>query len=148
LHVIEGIRKRLEEVKRSFPPGMKLVVTYDRSELIHRAVRTLWHELLQEMLIVSLVIVLFLYHFRSALLPILTLPIAVVLAFLPMAGQGLTANIMSLGGIAVAIGAMVDASIIMVENVHKRLEAWEAGGRRERREKAILHALQEVGRPV
>ena len=148
LHVIDGIKNRLEEVKRSFPPGMKLVVTYDRSELIHRAVRTLGHELLQEMLIVSLVIVLFLYHFRSALIPIVTLPIAVLLAFLPMAGQGLTANIMSLGGIAVAIGAMVDASIIMVENVHKKLEAWEAGGRRERREEAILQALQEVGRPV
>src|SRR5262245_18074784 len=148
LRVIDGIKKRLEEVHRSFPPGVKLVVTYDRSELIHRAVRTLWHELIQEMLIVSAVIVFFLYHFRSALLPILTLPIAVTLAFLPMAGQGLTANIMSLGGIAVAIGAMVDASIIMVENVHKKLEAWESGGRRGPREEAILHALQEVGRPI
>src|SRR4029077_10482084 len=116
-----GVKKRIAEVRGSFPPGVKLVVTYDRSELIHRAVRTLWHELIQEMLIVSAVIVFFLYHFRSALVPILTLPIAVILAFIPMTGQGLTANIMSLGGIAVAIGAMVDASIIMVENVHKKL---------------------------
>src|SRR6267142_6463486 len=125
LHVIDSVKRRLAEVRGSFPPGVQLMVTYDRSDLIHRAVRTLWHELMQEMLIVSLVIVLFLFHFRSALIPILSLPVAVLLAFIPMAGQGLTANIMSLGGIAVAIGAMVDASIIMVENVHKKLETWE-----------------------
>ena len=148
LHVIEGVKRRLEEVRGSFPPGVHLVVTYDRSELIHRAVATLWHELLQEMLIVSAVIVFFLWHFRSALIPILTLPIAVILAFLPMAGQGLTANIMSLGGIAVAIGAMVDASIVMVENVHKKLEAWESGGRVGSRNDVIVGALQEVGRPI
>jgi len=148
LHVIEGVKRRLEEVRGSFPPGVHLVVTYDRSELIHRAVATLWHELLQEMLIVSAVIVFFLWHFRSALIPILTLPIAVILAFLPMAGQGLTANIMSLGGIAVAIGAMVDASIVMVENVHKKLEAWESGGRVGPRNDVIVGALQEVGRPI
>src|SRR5439155_15870654 len=87
-------------------------------------------------------------HLRSALIPILTLPIAVILAFIPMAGQGLTANIMSLGGIAVAIGAMVDASIIMVENVHKKLEAWAAGGRPGRRDDIVIQALQEVGRPI
>ena len=148
LRVIEGVKKRLEEVKGSFPPGVRLVVTYDRSELIHHAVKTLWHELIQEMIIVSIVIIFFLYHFRSALIPILTLPIAVILSFILMSRQGLTANIMSLGGIAVAIGAMVDASIIMVENVHKKLEAWEAAGRQGPREAAIIHALQEVGRPV
>jgi Cu(I)/Ag(I) efflux system membrane protein CusA/SilA len=148
LHVIDGVKKRLEELTGSFPPGIRLVVTYDRSELIHRAVETLWHELAQEMIVVSAVIVFFLFHFRSALIPILTLPIAVLLSFLPMQGQGLTANIMSLGGIAVAIGAMVDASIIMVENVHKKLEAWEQDGRREPRDQVIVHALQEVGRPV
>src|SRR5437016_1275475 len=129
LRVIEGIKRRLAEVRGSFPPGVKLVVTYDRSDLILRAVRTLWHELAQEMLMVSLAIVFSLCHFRTALIPILSLPVAVLLAFIPMAGQGLTANIMSLGGIAVAIGAMVDASIIMVENVHKKLETWEVGGR-------------------
>ena len=148
LRVIEGIKRRLAEVRGSFPPGVQLVVTYDRSDLIQRAVRTLWHELLQEMLIVSLVVILFLFHFRSALIPILSLPVAVLLAFIPMAGQGLTANIMSLGGIAVAIGAMVDASIIMVENVHKKLERWEEGGRPGTREAAIVHGLQEVGRPI
>jgi len=148
LHVIEGVKRRLKEVQGSFPPGVRLVPTYDRSELIHRAVETLWHELLQELLIVSAVIVFFLWHFRSALIPILTLPIAVILSFLPMAGQGLTVNIMSLGGIAVAIGAMVDASIVMVENVHKKLEAWEAGGRAGPRNDVIVRALQEVGRPI
>ncbi|HYQ89269.1 MAG TPA: CusA/CzcA family heavy metal efflux RND transporter [Candidatus Binatia bacterium] len=148
LHVIEGVKKRLAEVQASFPPGVKVVITYDRSELIHRAIRTLWHELILEMLIVSAVIIFFLYHFKSALIPIFTLPLAVALAFLPMAGQGLTANIMSLGGIAVAIGAMVDASIIMVENVHRKLEAWERGGRAGRREDVVIGALQEVGRPI
>jgi len=148
LRVIEAVKRRLAEVKGAFPPGVQLVVTYDRSDLIHRAVRTLEHELLQEMLIVSLVIVLFLFHFRSALIPILSLPIAVVLAFLPMASQGLTANIMSLGGIAVAIGAMVDASIIMVENVHKKLERWEGEGRSGSREAAVVKGLQEVGHPI
>jgi Cu(I)/Ag(I) efflux system membrane protein CusA/SilA len=148
LRVIDGVKKRLAEVKGAFPPGVKLVVTYDRSELIHRAVHTLWHELIEEMLIVSGVIIFFLFHFRSALIPILSLPIAVLLAFLPMDAQGLSANIMSLGGIAIAIGAMVDASIIMVENVHKRLEAWEKGGRAGPRGDVIVHALQEVGRPV
>ena len=148
LHVIEGVKSRLKEVEGSFPPGIRLVVTYDRAQLIDRAVHTLWHELIQEMVVVSAVIVFFLFHFRSALIPILTLPIAVLLSFLPMQGQGLTANIMSLGGIAVAIGAMVDASIIMVENVHKKLEAWERDGRREPRQEVIVQALQEVGRPV
>ena len=148
LHVVEGVKRRLEEVRGSFPPGVRLVVTYDRSVLIRRAVETLRNELLQEMLIVSAVIVFFLWHFRSALIPILTLPIAVILSFLPMAGQGLTANIMSLGGIAVAIGAMVDASIILVENVHKKLEAWEATGRAGPRNDVIVRALQEVGRPI
>ena len=148
LKVIEGVKRRLREVQASLPLGVRVVVTYDRSELIQRAVHTLWRELLQEMLIVSAVIILFLFHFRSALIPILTLPVAVLLAFIPMARMGLSANIMSLGGIAVAIGAMVDASIIMVENVHKKLEAWEAGDRRGPRDAAIVHALQEVGRPV
>jgi Cu(I)/Ag(I) efflux system membrane protein CusA/SilA len=148
LHVIDGVKRRLAEVQGSFPPGVRLVTTYDRSELIRAAVHTLRRSLLEEMAIVSLVIVVFLLHFRSALVPILTLPIAVVLSFLPMSAQGLTANIMSLGGIAVAIGAMVDASIIMVENVHKKLEIWEAGGRAGSREEAILAGLREVGRPV
>jgi len=100
------------------------------------------------MIVVSLVILLFLFHFRSALIPILSLPVAVLLAFIPMSGQGLTANIMSLGGIAVAIGAMVDASIIMVENVHKRLEVWEEAGSPGPREAVVIAGLSEVGRSI
>ena len=113
------------------------MTTYDRSELIESAIATLRRTLIEEMLIVSAVIFLFLLHARSALVPILTIPVGVLLAFVPMYYQGLTANIMSLGGIAVAIGAMVDASIILVENIHKRLEQLgSARGRSEARRHA------------
>ncbi|HEV8481077.1 MAG TPA: CusA/CzcA family heavy metal efflux RND transporter [Candidatus Eisenbacteria bacterium] len=148
LRVIDRVKARLADAQRSLPPGVHLVVTYDRSQLIRRAVDNLWHKLLEEMIVVSLVILLFLFHFRSALIPILSLPVAVLLAFIPMSAQGLTANIMSLGGIAVAIGAMVDASIIMVENVHKRLEAWEEAGRPGPREAVVVAGLSEVGRSI
>src|SRR5262249_40189448 len=111
-------------------------------------VHTLDRTLVEEMVIVSLVILLFLLHAPSALVPILCLPIAVLLAFVPMAAQRITANIMSLGGIAVAIGAMGDASIIMIENVHKKLEAWQDGDHTTPRRDVILHALQEVGKPI
>ena len=148
LSVIKRVKARLAEVERALPPGVRVVVTYDRSTLIEGAVHTLTSRLIEEMVIVSLVILLFLFHVRSALIPILSLPVAVVLAFLPMHVQGLNANLMSLGGIAVAIGAMVDASIIMIENVHKRLEQWDVEGRPGTREAVIVHALQEVGRPV
>src|SRR5207244_1352878 len=102
----------------------------------------------EELIVVSLVILVFLLHFRSTLIPVLLLPVAVTLAFIPMKQMGLTANIMSLGGIAIAIGAMVDAAIIVVEKVHKRLEAWEREGSHEPRTEVVLHALQEVGRPI
>jgi Cu(I)/Ag(I) efflux system membrane protein CusA/SilA len=148
LTVIRGVKARLAEIARTLPPGVTIVPTYDRSTLIEGAVHTLTSRLVEEMAIVSLVILLFLFHVRSALIPILSLPVAVVLAFLPMHVQGLNANLMSLGGIAVAIGAMVDASIIMIENVHKRLEEWDTAGRPGARDGVIVHALQEVGRPV
>ena len=148
LEVIEAVKGRLDEVRRSLPPGVELVVTYDRSGLIRDAISTLKRTLLEEMIVVSLVIFLFLLHVRSALLPILTLPIAVLLAFIPMYHQGLTANIMSLGGIAVAIGAMVDASIILIENIHKKLEEWEEKGRPGARLDQIIAAMQEVGPSV
>ncbi|HSQ67551.1 MAG TPA: efflux RND transporter permease subunit, partial [Polyangiaceae bacterium] len=118
--VIDAVKQRLEDVRRSLPEGVQLVVTYDRSGLIEDSVHTLQHTLIEEMIVVSLVIFFFLLHARSALVPILTLPVGVLLAFIPMLYQGLTANIMSLGGIAVAIGAMVDASIILIENIHKK----------------------------
>src|SRR6185503_11082094 len=138
LNVIERVKERLEEVKKGLPEGVRVVITYDRSELINDAVSTLRHTLIEEMAVVSLVIFVFLLHVRSALIPILTLPIGVLLSFIPMLQQHLTANIMSLGGIAVAIGAMVDASIIIIENIHKKLADWEAGGRRIPRTDAII----------
>ncbi|MCY1022195.1 efflux RND transporter permease subunit [Pyxidicoccus sp. MSG2] len=145
LSVIEAVKERLEEVRQGLPEGVKLVVTYDRSGLIEESVDTLTRALMEEMLVVSFIIFLFLMHVRSALVPILTLPIAVLLAFIPMYYQGLTANIMSLGGIIVAVGAMVDASIILIENVHKKLEAWEEAGRPGERREVIISAMQEVG---
>ncbi len=148
LKVIQGVKLRMAEAKKSLPPGVEIVVTYDRSQLIERAIHTLNRSLLEEMIIVSAVIVLFLFHFRSALIPILSLPVAVLLAFIPLLFQGVSANIMSLGGIAVAVGAMVDASIIMVENVHRKLEVWERAGRPGNRSDVVIEGLQEVGHPI
>ncbi|MEN8181051.1 MAG: CusA/CzcA family heavy metal efflux RND transporter, partial [Myxococcota bacterium] len=148
LRVIDAVKRRLGELRAGLPEGVEVVVTYDRSELIEASIDTLRRTLLEEMLIVSVVIFVFLLHVRSALIPILTIPVGVVLAFIPMVTQGLTANIMSLGGIAVAIGAMVDASIILVENIHKRLEEWEQEDRPGSRNAVILGAMQEVGPSV
>ncbi|KAB2898398.1 MAG: efflux RND transporter permease subunit, partial [Kofleriaceae bacterium] len=143
LDVIDRVKQRLAELE--LPEGVEVVVTYDRSGLIRESIDTLTRTLVEEMIVVSVIIFLFLLHARSALVPILTLPLGVLLAFIPMAFQGLTANIMSLGGIAVAIGAMVDASIILIENIHKKLEAWEEGGREGDRTGVIVRAMQEVG---
>jgi copper/silver efflux system protein len=145
LRVIADVKQRIAEIERGLPEGVEIVVTYDRSTLIEAAVTTLKRTLIEEMLIVSAVIFLFLWHARSALIPVLTLPIGVLLAFIPMAYQGLTANIMSLGGIVVAIGAMVDASIIIIENVHKRLAEWELTGQPTPRRQVVVRAMQEVG---
>jgi Cu(I)/Ag(I) efflux system membrane protein CusA/SilA len=145
LDVIAAVKERIEEIKGSLPPGVEFVPTYDRSELIEASIATLSHTLVEELVVVSIVILVFLMHGRSALVPILALPLAVVAAFIPMHYQGLSVNIMSLGGIAVAIGAMVDASIILVENVHKKLEHWEEEGRPGDRNAVIVAAMQEVG---
>jgi Cu(I)/Ag(I) efflux system membrane protein CusA/SilA len=148
LAVIDAVKARLEELKVGLPAGVEIVPTYDRSELIRKATSTLRRALIEELAIVSLVIFVFLLHARSALIPILTIPVGVALAFVPMLYQGITANIMSLGGIAVAIGAMVDASIILVENVHKRLEDWERAGQPSPRRDVVVAAMQEVGPSV
>jgi len=145
LKVIERVKQRLSEV--TLPKGVKLVVTYDRSELINRAVNTLKNKLLEEMIVVSIVILLFLLHFSSAFIPIITLPVAVLLSFIPMYFMGLTSNIMSLGGIAIAIGAMVDASIVVVENSHKRIGQWQDGGRKGNFRDILVNSIKEVGRP-
>ena len=119
---IKRVKKKLETLKAGLPEGVELVTTYDRSKLIERAVETLQGKLLEEFIIVALVCALFLYHLRSALVVVISLPLGVLGAFIVMNAQGITANIMSLGGIAIAIGAMVDATIVMIENVHKKLE--------------------------
>ena len=122
--VIEGVRTKLAELKASLPPGVEIVTTYDRSGLIDRAVENLTAKLFEEFAIVALVCGLFLWHARSALVAILTLPLGILIAFIVMRVQGLNANILSLGGIAIAIGAMVDAAVVMIENAHKHLERW------------------------
>ena len=148
LQVIDAVKARIEEIRPTLPQGVQIVPAYDRSTLIRASIDTLKHTLIEELIVVTLVILLFLLHFRSTLVPAILLPIAVVLAFVPMKQMGLTANIMSLGGIAIAMGAMVDAAIIVVENVHKRLEIWEAAGQKEPRAQIVVSALQEVGRPI
>ncbi|MEO8382560.1 MAG: CusA/CzcA family heavy metal efflux RND transporter [Acidobacteriota bacterium] len=147
LAVINRVKARLAEIEKTLPEGVKIVTTYDRSELIERSIATVKHELLIEIIIVSLIIILFLWHLPSAVIPIVTIPAAVILSFIPMKIFGLNANIMSLGGIAIAIGALVDASVVVVENAHKKLEAWEAGGRKGDHKELLIHAVQEVGRP-
>ncbi len=143
LEVINRVKQRIEVLKTSLPDGVEIVPVYDRSSLIERAIKTLRDTLIEEMIIVSLVIGVFLLHVRSAFVAILTLPIAILLSFIPMSYMGLTANIMSLGGIAVAIGAMVDAAIVIIDNVHKRLHGASLQG--EARTSAIIEAMQEVG---
>src|SRR2546425_271539 len=121
LKVIEGVKAKLQEVQHSMPPGIKIVPTYDRSWLIGESIDTLRHTLIEESIVVSIVIIIFLFHFRSALIPILALPIAVVASFIPMYYLGVSSNIMSLGGLALAIGVLVDAAIVMVENGYRHL---------------------------
>ncbi|WDI31953.1 efflux RND transporter permease subunit [Hyphococcus flavus] len=144
---IKRVKKKLETLKASLPEGVELVTTYDRSKLIERAVETLQGKLLEEFLIVALVCALFLYHLRSALVVVVSLPLGVLAAFIVMNAQGITANIMSLGGIAIAIGAMVDATIVMIENVHKKLEE-NSDVKGSGRWRLIADACVEVGPPL
>ncbi|MBX3026770.1 efflux RND transporter permease subunit [bacterium] len=148
LTVIERVKARLAELQPSLPPGVEVVTTYDRSGLIQRSIDTLLHALGEEMLIVSLVILVFLWHIPSAIIPIVTIPVSVVLSFLPFYYLGLSANIMSLAGIAISIGVLVDGAIVEVENAYKRLEEWVAGGRRGDFHAVRLQALKEVGPSV
>jgi Cu(I)/Ag(I) efflux system membrane protein CusA/SilA len=145
--VIERTKEKLNDLKSTLPPGVQLVTTYDRSELIDRAVDNLRQTLIEELIIVSLVIMIFLWDLRSAIVPIITIPVTVILAFIPMQWMGMTANIMSLGGLAVAIGALVDASVVMVEQTHKKLEHWEAEGRPGPSHAVVIAAVKEVGGP-
>jgi copper/silver efflux system protein len=122
---IAAVKDKLADLRKSLPPGVEVVTVYDRSQLIDRAVENLTRKLVEEFIVVALVCALFLWHVRSALVAILTLPLGVLAAFVVMRFQGVNANIMSLGGIAIAIGAMVDAAVVMIENAHKRIERWE-----------------------
>jgi copper/silver efflux system protein len=148
LSVIDRVKEKLEEVRPSLPEGVEIVTTYDRSDLIRRAIRTLTRTLVEESIIVSIVVLVFLLDLGGAVRAITTLPIAVTLAFIPMYFMGLTSNIMSLGGIAIAIGAMVDEAVVMVENVHKKLEHAPPHLSRAERQEIIIAACKQLGKPL
>jgi Cu(I)/Ag(I) efflux system membrane protein CusA/SilA len=149
LSVINGVKQKLAEIKPSLPPGVEVVAGYDRSGLIHASIETLQRDLLEEAIIVCIVIIIFLFHFRSALIPILTLPIAVVAAFIPMYYLHVTSNIMSLGGLALAIGVLVDAAIVMVENGYRQLSERQSAQSEPlpepERRKILLDSAKQVG---
>ncbi len=148
LNVIRAVKQRIEDLRPSLPDGVDIVTTYDRSTLIERAIETLKHELVIEMIIVSLVILLFLWHIPSAIVPIVTIPVSVLLAFIPMYYMGVTVNIMSIAGIAISIGVLVDGAIVEVENAYNKLHRWQAEGRKGDFHQVRLEALQEVGPSV
>jgi Cu(I)/Ag(I) efflux system membrane protein CusA/SilA len=150
LETIDAVKAKLDVLRRGLPKGVEIVPTYDRSNLIHRSVATLRDKLIEEFVVVTLVCVLFLFHLRSAFVAIVSLPLGVLAAFSVMSWQGVNANIMSLGGIAIAIGAMVDAAVVMIENAHKRMEAWQhanpgVGLNPEQRLNLIAESAAEVG---
>jgi copper/silver efflux system protein len=147
LAVMDRVKEKLKELTPSLPPGVKVVTTYDRSDLILRSIDNLKHTLIEELLIVSVIILLFLWHIPSAVIPIVTIPVAVAIAFIPMRMMGLSSNIMSLGGIAIAVGAMVDAAIVVVEQTHKKLEQWQRTGRKEDYHRVVIDGVKEVGGP-
>ncbi|VAX29352.1 Cobalt-zinc-cadmium resistance protein CzcA; Cation efflux system protein CusA [hydrothermal vent metagenome] len=144
LNVIKGVKAKLKEIEGSLPKGVKIVTTYDRSDLIYGAIDTLKEKLVEITLVVSVICLLFLFHFRSALVAILTLPVAILISFIAMYYLGLSSNVMSLGGIAIAVGAMVDAAIVMIENAHSRLEENPEADRVT----VIIDAAKELGRPL
>ncbi len=148
LNVIDRVKGKLKELAPSLPKGVEFVTTYDRSDLIHRAIGTLKHELVVEMLIVSLVILIFLWHVPSALVAIITIPVSVLLSFIPLYYMGVTVNIMSLAGIAISIGVLVDGAIIEVENAYNKIHQWQAEGRKGDFHQVRLTALKEVGPSV
>ena len=147
LTVIDRVKAKLKELEPGLPEGVKIVPVYDRSDLIRKAINTLKSTLIEVILTVAVVIFLFLWHPPSSLIPVITIPIAVLIAFIPLQAMGITANIMSLGGIAIAIGAMVDAAIVVVEQTHKRLEEWQQNGRAGRLSPGDCRWHQAGGRP-
>jgi len=147
LRVIDRVKAKLHELEPGLPPGVKFVTAYDRSDLILRSIDNLKHTLIEELAIVAIVILIFLWHVPSAVIPIVTIPVAVLISFIPMRLMGISSNIMSLGGIAIAVGAMVDAAIVVVEQTHKRLETASADWTARDYQRAIVDAVKEVGGP-
>lgn len=147
LKVIDRVKKRIKELEPGLPAHVRIVPIYDRSELILKAIETLKSTLIEVIITVSLVILLFLWHPPSAMIPIITIPVAVLISFIPFRALGITANIMSLGGIAIAIGAMVDASIVIVEQTHKRLEEWQKKGGKGDYKPLIIEGIKQVAGP-
>lgn len=147
LAVIQRVKDKLRELEPGLPDGVKVVTAYDRSDLILRSIDNLKRTITAEMIVVALVIFIFLWHIPSAIIPVVTIPLAILISFIPMNALGVNANIMSLGGIAIAIGAMVDAAIVVVEQTHKRLEEWERGGRQGDYRQVVIDAVKEVGGP-
>ena len=145
LNVITRVKQRLEELKPSMPAGVEVVTTYDRSELISAAIETVKDKLIEEIIVVSIIILLFLWHFPSSIVPIITIPVSVALAFIPMKLMGLNANLMSLAGIAISIGVLVDGAIVEVENAYNRIHHWIQDGKKGDFHKVRLEALMEVG---
>ena len=146
--VIERVKSKIADIQKSLPEGVKIIPAYDRSELIERAIETLKGTLIEELIIVSLIILLFLWHVPSAMVPIFTIPISVLLAFIPLYFLGLSSNIMSLAGIAISIGVLVDGAIVEVENAYRKIHLWELGGRKGSFFEVRLEALKEVGPSV
>ena len=147
LQVIDRVKAKLHEIGPGLPAGVEMVPIYDRSDLIRRSISNLESTLIEVLFVVALVVLLFLWHVPSAMIPLITIPISVLLSFIPFHMLGLTANIMSLGGLAIAIGALVDASIVVVEQTHKKLEEWERKGEREDYRNVILCAVKQVAAP-
>ncbi len=148
LNVIDRVKAKLAELKPSLPKGVEVVTTYDRSELIDRAIDTVKHKLIEEVIIVSIIILIFLWHVPSAIVPIVTIPVSVAIAFIPMYLMGLNANLMSLAGIAISIGVLVDGAIVEVENAYNKIHHWQAAGSKGDFHKVRLEALLEVGPSV
>lgn len=146
--VIDRVKEKIEALKKGLPPGVTIQVAYDRSDLIERAITTLKHALTEESIVVSLVILAFLLHFQSSLVIVLTLPIAVLISFITMKLMGVTSNIMSLGGIAIAIGVLVDAGVIMVENCYRRLSELSEEERKAQRLEVVIASAKQVGRAI
>src|ERR1700682_1147085 len=148
LEVINRVKEKLKQIEPTLPPGVKVVPIYDRSVLIHRTIDSVRTTIVEVVITVVLIILLFLWHFPSAIIPLITMPVAVLLSFIPLRLMGISANVMSLAGIAIGFGELIDASIVVVEQSHKRLEQWEKAGCPGRQSDVVLGAIKEVAGPI